>query len=63
MKGKGLKARQKGKNVEVIAYTDKAVERLQRRYTKMIYRGVQRNKSIARKLACFIFGIKTGNID
>jgi len=65
-KGKGLKARQKGQEVKVIDYADKAIERLQRKYHKMIYRGVKRNKAItaiARELACFIWGMETGNIE
>lgn len=50
-KSKAVKSRQKGQ--------DGAVERLQRKYHKMIYRGVNRNKVItaaARELACFVWG-------
>lgn len=66
VKGKGLKARQKEQKSEIILYADKAIERLQRRYYKMIYRGVNRNKAItaiAREFACFIWGMETGNIE
>lgn len=65
-KSKAVKARQKGQDGAVIAYADRAVERLQRKYHKMIYRGVNRNKAItavARELACFIWGMETGNIN
>jgi len=66
VKSKNVKARQKGQGVETISYADKAVERLQRKYHKMIYRGVNRNKvitAVARELACFIWGMETGNIE
>ncbi|MDH6366898.1 MULTISPECIES: IS110 family transposase [Breznakia] len=65
-KSKALKARQKGQSQETIKYADKAAERLQRKFNKMIYRGVNRNKAvtaIARELACFIWGMETGNIN
>lgn len=65
VKSKAVKQRQKGQEAAVIEYADKAVERLQRKYQKMIYRGVNRNKAItavARELACFVWGMETGNI-
>lgn len=64
-KGKKLKSKQMGQDVRVIDYADKAVERLQKKYHHMIYRGVNRNvaiTAIARELACFVWGIETGNI-
>ena len=64
-KGKRVKAKQQGQDVKVIDYADKAVERLQKKYCRMIYRGVNRNKAIvaiARELACFVWGIETGHI-
>ena len=64
-KGKKVKAKQKGQDVKVIDYADKAVERLQKKYHHMIYRNVNRNiviTAIARELACFIWGIETGHI-
>lgn len=64
-KSKAVKIRQKGQDEKIIEYADKAVERLQRKYHKMIYRGVARNKAItaiARELACFIWGMETGNV-
>lgn len=64
-KSKRLKSRQKGQSVEVIAYADKAAERLKKRYDRLIQRSVPHNKAIvaiARELACFIWGMETGNI-
>lgn len=66
IKSKRLKARQKDQKSEVIAYADRAVERLQRKYHRMIYQGKPRNVAItavARELACFIWGIETQKID
>lgn len=61
-----LKERQKGCSAEVIAYADKANERLRRRFYKMTFnKGINRNATttaIARKLACFMWGMATGNI-
>ncbi|MFR4450639.1 MAG: transposase [Holdemanella porci] len=64
-KSQGLKSRQKGMDVNIIAYADKATERLKKKYQKLIERNVPRNKAIvavARELACFIWGMETGNI-
>lgn len=64
-KSKRLKSRQKGQSVEVISYADRATERLMRKYHKLIERNVPRNKAIvavARELACFVWGMETGNI-
>lgn len=63
---KDLKARQQGCDPKVIAYADKANERMRRRYYKLISKGKKRNvavTAIARELTCFIWGIKTGNIE
>ena len=61
-----LKQRQQGCTAEVIAYADKANERLRRRFYKMtLSKGVNRNvvtTAIARELACFMWGMATGNI-
>ena len=65
VKSKAVKQRQKGQEAAVIEYADKAVERLQRKYRKMIKRGVNHNKAItavARELACFVGGMETGKI-
>ncbi len=64
-KSKALMARQKGNDLAVIAYADKANERLRRKYHKMIYRGHHRNiavTAVARELACFVWGMMTDNI-
>lgn len=51
---------------EVIAYADKANERLRRRFYKMtLSKSVNRNvatTAIARELACFMWGMASGNI-
>lgn len=61
-----LKQRQQGNPPEMIAYADKANERLRRRFYNMILKkGINRNKAttaIARELSCFIWGMMTGNI-
>lgn len=65
-KSAALKQRQQGNPPEMIAYADKANERLRRRFYKMtLKKGVNRNKAttaIARELSCFIWGMMTGNI-
>lgn len=65
-KSVALKKRQEGYSPNVIAYADKANERLRRRFYKLILsRGVNRNKAttaIARELSCFIWGMMTGNV-
>ncbi len=61
-----LKQRQQGNTPQVIAYADKANERLRRRFYKMtLSKGVNRNvatTAIARELACFMWGMMTGNV-
>lgn len=61
-----LKQRQKGCPPEVIAYADRANERLRRRFYRMtLNKGINRNvavTAIARELACFMWGMATGNI-
>lgn len=64
-KSKDLKARQSGNPPEMIAYADKANERLRRKYYKMIRYGKKKNvavTAVARELACFIWGMMTDNI-
>ena len=64
-KSRDLKARQSKCSNEVIAYADKANERLRRKYYKMISKGKKFNvakTAIARELACFIWGMMTDNI-
>lgn len=61
-----LKQRQQGNTPQVIAYADKANERLRRRFYKMtLSKGVNRNvaaTAIARELACFMWGLMTDNV-
>lgn len=65
-KSKALKSRQNGNTPQVIAYADKANERLRRRYYRMVLsKGKKHNvakTAIARELACFIWGMMTDNI-
>ena len=65
-KSKALKARQAGNAPQVIAYADKANERLRRRYYKMVLSKCKKHNvaktAVARELACFIWGMMTDNI-
>ena len=64
-KSKRLRARQVGQSAEVIAYADKANTRLRSKYYRMIRHGKVKNvavAAVARELACFIWGMMTGNI-
>ena len=64
-KSKDLAARQRGNDPAVIAYADKANERMRRKFYRMLYKGKQRNTAVtavARELACFIWGMMTGHI-
>ena len=65
-KSKELKKRQEGNSPEVIAYADKANERLRRRYYRMVLANNKRHNvakvAVARELACFIWGMMTGNV-
>lgn len=63
-KSKALKMRQRDNEPATIAYADRANERLRRKYYRMIHRGKKRNTAVAaisRELACFIWGMMTGN--
>lgn len=65
-KSKVLKMRQEGNDPKVIAYADKANERLRRRFYHLILnKNLKHNvakTAIARELACFIWGMMTNNI-
>ena len=65
-KSKALKARQNGTPTDIIAYADKANERLRRRYYQLVLGQHKKanvaKTAIARELACFIWGIMTDNI-
>lgn len=65
-KSKELKARQSSNPPEVIAYADKANERLRRKYYRMMRHGKKKNvavTAVARELACFIWGMMTDHIN
>ena len=64
-KSRELRSRQIGQSAEVIAYADKANTRMRSKYYKMIRHGKKKNvavAAVARELACFIWGMMTGNI-
>ena len=64
-KSKELRARQNGQPAAVIAYADRANTRFRSRYYRMIRHGKKKNAAVAavaRELACFIWGMMTGNI-
>jgi transposase len=64
-KSQELKRRQQGNTPEVIAYADKANERLRRKFYKMTLQNrTKRNvatTAIAREIACFMWGLMTDN--
>ena len=65
-KSKALAARQEGNPPRVIAYADRANERLRRKYFQMMFRGKHSNvakTAVARELACFIWGMMTGRME
>jgi len=60
-----LLTRQKDMDPLVVSYADRATERIKRRRSSMIFRGVNCNKATtaaAREMACFIWGMMTNNI-
>lgn len=61
-----LKKRQDGNSPKVIAYADKANERLRRKFYRMTLKnGIKRNvavTAVARELACFVWGLMTENV-
>lgn len=62
-KSVALKKRQAGMDSKIIAYADKCVERLKRKYVRIALhsnRNVAKT-AIARELACFIWGLMTNN--
>lgn len=63
-KSKAQKERQAGNSPEVIAYADRAVDRLKRKYQRIALhsRSNIAKTAVARELACFIWGMMTGNI-
>ena len=63
-KSKAVKQRQEGNLPEVIAYADKANERLRRKYIKIALKSNSNvaKTAVARELACFIWGMMNGKI-
>ena len=64
-KSKRLKARQAGNPACVIAYADRGTSRIRYKYHKMIREGKSSNlakAACAREIACFVWGMMTGNI-
>ena len=64
-KSKALTSRQTGNPADVITYANKANTRLRSKYYRLIRNGKKRNiavAAVARELACFIWGMMTGNI-
>jgi len=63
-KPKALKIRQAGNEQKVVAYADRANERLKRKFYRIQFRS-KRNiavAAVARELACFVWGMMTGNV-
>ena len=63
VKSKALKERQSGNDPKIIAYADRANERLKRKYYRIMFHS-KRNiavTAVARELACFIWGMMTDN--
>ena len=64
-KSQRILARQKGMDPSIVAYTDRATDRVKRKRRAMIFRGVNVNKATtaaAREMACFIWGMMTNNV-
>ena len=64
-KSKRILERQKGQSPEIIAYADRGSKRIRQKMARMDLHGKNKNVSTtagARELACFIWGMMTGNI-
>lgn len=64
-KSQRILARQRGMDPSIVAYADRAINRLKRKRSAMIIRGVNVNKATtaaAREMACFIWGMMTNNV-
>mgnify|MGYP001058937334 CR=1 FL=1 len=62
---KALISRRMGRGAEVIAYADKALRRLQRKFSRMLFKGKSSNAAVtavARELAGFIWGMMNDKI-
>lgn len=63
-KSKALKARQQGNSPQVIAYADRANDRLKRKYIRIALRSSSAiaKTAVARELACYVWGLMTDHI-
>jgi transposase len=63
IKSKTLSKRQEGNSPKVIAYADKANERLKRKFYRIMFRSKWNIAvtAVAREMACFIWGMMTDN--
>ncbi len=64
-KSRALRERQEGRPPEIVAYADRALIRLRKRAHRMTQEGKNANvikAAVARELACFLWGMATGNI-
>ena len=63
-KSAGLKQRQQGNSPKVIAYADKANDRLRRKYVRISTRSKANiaKAAVARELACFVWGMMNDKI-
>ena len=63
-KSASLKQRQQGNSLEVIAYADKANDRLRRKYVRISTRSRANiaKTAVARELACFVWGMMNDKI-
>lgn len=62
---KKLTARRIGNSIEIVAYADKALRRLQKKFAKMLLKGKTKNSAViavSRELAGFIWGAMTNKI-
>lgn len=63
--GKGLKKRRTGQDISIISYADRALHRLQKKFTKLIFRGKSQQvavTAVSRELSGFIWGMMTNNM-
>ena len=64
-KSKRILERQKGQSPDIIAYADRGSKRIRQKMARMDDHGKNKNVSTtagARELACFVWGMMTGNI-
>lgn len=66
IKSSAIKAKQAGNSAQVIAYADRANERLKRKYNRLAFKENKNHNvakvAVARELACFVWGMLTDNI-